>query len=322
MKVPTAQTEHLSTQSRDNRLSRAIPWSLAVALGMIAFLAPHAEWHQDLGVFRTASEGLRHPYWARWLFSLLTVVPEPVAFLGLSLACTALLYLAVRVFGGEHWMVFTSFAFAWTLYYGQIDGLVVGGLAFAWWALRRRLSVLIGAGLILASIKPQLSAPLALAIWWWSPSRLKALIVPAVIAGISFLQWGWWVPDWLQRLGGTYDLVGLSRNISLWPLVGPWIWLIWPAIFWLPLPRPRKLMAIAAGTALTAPYFPLPSAILFLSMPIPWWFWAASQLPMLSGILGEWLYYLMKAVPLSLLIWAAWPAVQARISSLRGYHNA
>jgi len=139
---------------------------------------------------------------------------------------------------------FRLFCLWLAVFYGQIDGLVVGGLALAWWALWQEKPALIGAGLIIASIKPQLSLPLCLAIWWWSPSRLKSLLVPILVVAASFVQWGWWLLAWLDTLRSPDDLVTLSRNVSLWPMVGAWVWLSWPVILVLPLPRPQKLIAL------------------------------------------------------------------------------
>jgi hypothetical protein len=287
------------------------PWSLGFALGMIIFFAPHSEWHGDLEVFRNAAETLRHPYWARWIFYLLALPPEPVAFVILSVASTAGLYFAIRAFGGRDWMVFTSFAYAWTLFYGQIDGLVVGGLGLACWALRRERPIVLGGALMLALIKPQMSLPLAVALWWWSPSRFEALIIPAIVFVFTLIQWGWWVPDWLSELFYTQDLVGLSRNISLWPIIGPSVMFIWPLIMWLRMGRDRKILAIAAATALTMPYFPLPSAVLLLAMPLPWWVWAGAQLPLLGPIVGYWVYSLAILLPGALILWSIWPLLRA-----------
>lgn len=286
-----------------------LPWSLGVALGLLIFFLPQPEWHGDLYFFRTQPETMRHPLWARWIFSILAWLPEPAAYILISISCIALIYFAVRQCGGKHWVVFTSFCFAWTLYYGQIDGLVVGGLAFAWWAIQNKHPYLVGAGLILASIKPQLAIFLAAALWWWSPSRWKALVIPAIVAGLSFLRWGWWVPLWLEYLTHTEDLLTLSRNISLWTVFGWWIWLIWPVIYGLPLPRPRKLIAIATATAMTVPYFPYPSAVLFLVMPIPVGFYAALQTVVITNLVGLDAYMMMKFLPPALLIWVAWPVM-------------
>jgi hypothetical protein len=171
--------------------------------------------------------------------------------------------------------------------------------------------------LILASIKPQLSFFLLIAIWWWSPSRWKALVIPAVVAGLSFLAWGWWLPDWVRSLSQTDDLLTLSRNISLWTVFGWWIWLLWPVVAALPLERWRKLIAIAAATAITVPYFPLPSSVLFLVMPVPVFFYAAQQALVVTNLVGVDAYALMKIIPPALLVWAAWPAI-LRIKTIFG----
>jgi hypothetical protein len=289
---------------------RKVPWSLGFAVGMTIFFSLHPEWHGDLNAFRENAEELWHPYWARWLFSLLKFPPEPVAFIGLSLASTVMLYLAVRIFGGKHWQVFTSFAFAWTLFYGQIDGLVIGGLLLAWWACVQKRPVLIGAGIMLALIKPQLSLPMVVALWYWSPSRLKALILPILVMVGTLLQWGWWIPEWISKVFDTQYLITLSRNISLWPVLGPWVWLVWPFVLWVRMPRDKKLLAIAVTTAMTAPYFPLPSAVLLLTFPVPVWVWGLVQIPLFGSVVGYWVYRLGLILPPALLSWILWPEVK------------
>jgi hypothetical protein len=286
------------------------PWSLGVALGLLIFFTPHPEWHEDLEVFRSQDPTLRHPAFAYWLFALLGVVPEPVAYVGLSLVTIAALYLAVLAFGGSHWMVFTSFAFAWVLFYGQLDGLVAGGLALAWWALQKSRPTLLGAGLVIASIKPQLALPAIGMLWWWSPSRIRSLLIPGAVLLGSFLTSGFWLPGWIGKLQTIDDLVLLSRNVSFWPLAGWWIFLIWPLILVLRLPRQRKLLAVLAGTAVTSPYFPLPSAVIFLTMAVPWWVWGIAQLPLFSFVLGGWIYSVGRVLSASLLLWATWPALR------------
>ena len=299
------------------RLAAALdrsPWPLGIAAGLIFFFTPHPEWHGDLLVFREAAESLRHPFYARWLFALLALPPEPVAFVLLSLACCAGLYFAVREWGGRPWMLFLSFPYAWTLFYGQIDGLVVGGLALAFWAMRREKHYWTGAGLILASIKPQVALPQMVAVWWWSKSRWKPLVIPAVVVGVSFLRWGFWIPDWFNGLFNTRDLTDLSRNLSWWPWIGPLAAGIFLLVPWLPVDRPRKILALAAATMMGVPYFPLSSAVLWLGMPAPVWAWAAVQLPALTG--GLWqdytVYVALRLLPLLLLGWAAWPVLRRR----------
>jgi hypothetical protein len=294
-----------------------LPWAPAIAVGLAIAFTFFPEMHGDLYAFRNEVDTLWHPYWTRWVFSLLALPPEPIAFLILSLASIGLLYFSVRVFGGREWMVFTSFAFAWTLIYGQIDSIVVAGLALAWLAVKKERPVILGAGLIVALMKPQLSLPLAIAFWWWSPSRMKSLIIPVIVFGLTLIQWGFWIPEWITQIfrtqnleTTTQDLINLSRNVSWWPWLGPTTLLVWPLIGFLPMSREKRVLAIAAGTAFSMPYFPLPSTVLHLVMPVPWWVWGLVQVPLLGSVVGYWVYYITKALTLSLLVWVLWSPVR------------
>jgi hypothetical protein len=128
---------------------------------------------------------------------------------------------------------------------------------------------------------------------------------------LSLVTSGFWIPTWLDRLGSGDQWVLLSRNLSLWPQVGGWVLLIWPLILALPLSRERRLIAVLAGTALTSPYFPLPSAVLLLALAVPWWTWGIAQLPALSFLVGGWIYSVGKILPIGLLLWATWPELRA-----------
>ncbi len=298
------------------------PWPLAVALGMTAFFTPHPEWHGDLLAFRAYPEELWHPYWARWLFAALTLPSETLAYVLLSLASIAGLTFAAHTFGGKTWMLFLSFPFAWTLYYGQIDGLAVAGLALAWWAVRREKPLLAGAGLMLASIKPQLTLPLVVLFWWWSSPKWKTLLIPFAVLLLSVLQWGFWIPAWLAHLNTAGWLVSLSRNISLFPELGWWVALIWLPIGLIPLSKERKVIAFAAGTALSMPYFPLPSAVLLFSLPLPRIAWLIAQMPALGRFFDLDIYPLAKALPPTILVWLFFPILQERLRKFRQAQGA
>lgn len=297
----------LSKPSGDSA-RRVFPWSLGIALGALIFATPLSEMHGDLYFFRHAPHTLRHPYWARWIFSLLGLPSEPLAFVLLSLTSIFALLLANQVFRGRHWMIYSSYAFFWSLFYGQIDGLVIGGLAIAWWALERERPVLLGLGLVLASIKPQMGVALSLAIWWWSPSRWKSLLIPGVVLLASLLDFGFWIPGWFTGLFDVYDLTALTRNLSWWGAIGPWVLLIWPLVVMTLLPRRQKLLALAAATAASMPYFPLPSALLLLCMPLPLWAYLGLQLPFLGIFFGEGVYGWTRLIPILLLLWILAPA--------------
>ena len=287
------------------------PWSLGVAIGGMLFFVNHQEWLLDLRGMRDAQNAMTyyHPLWARWLFSLLSILPLQATFIVLSIVTLVSLYFSLRIFGGRHWMVFISYQLFWLYYYGQIDGLIVGGLALAYWAGERKKPYLVGLGIAIAMIKPQISIFLIILFWLWSPSRWRALIIPAIMVAFSFIQWGFWIPEWLTRLFGFQEIYQpAATNISLWPILGPWILLIWPLIIKIPLKRSNKIIAVTAGTMMSVPYFPIYSSLLVLTMPIPVLPYALFQTSFLLPLLGPDIFDWLRIVPVILLIWSLLPA--------------
>jgi hypothetical protein len=290
---------------------KRFPWSLGVAIGGVIFFINRQEWMLDLRGMRDAENALSyyHPYWARWLFSLLSLLPLQITFLLLSLITLLSLYFASRVFGGRHWMVFISYQLFWLFFYGQIDGIIISGLVLAYWAVERQKPFLIGLGLAVAMIKPQMSAFLIILFWLWSPSRWKTLVIPVCVVALSIIQWGFWIPEWIMRLLNFKAIyLSTATNISLWPLLGPWVLLIWLVIFFIPLERPRKIIAVTAGTMLSVPYFPIYSSLMILPMPIPVLPYALFQFSFLLPIIGADIFNWLRIVPLILLIWSIYPA--------------
>ena len=54
---------------------------------------------------------------------------------------------------------------------------------------------------------------------------------------------------------------------------------------------------------MTFPYFPLPSSILFLAMPVLAWIYARLQFPFLAPLIEYQIYYLLRIVPIAILVW-------------------
>ena len=285
----------------------SFPWSIGVAFGAMVFFAGHPEFMFDLRGYRDPINAVStyHPYYARWFFQLLAAADLHVVFLSLSLLTILSLYFSLRVFGGRHWVVFISYQLFWLFFYGQFDGIVVGGLALAYWAVEKKKPVLLGLGLTLAMLKPQLSAFLMILFWWWSPSRWKSLIIPTLMMVISFIQWGFWVPSWVLSLFGFKEIFyPTATNISLWPVAGPWVLLIWPIICLLPLDRKNRIIAVTAGTMISVPYFPIYSSLVVLPMQIPVIAYALFQVSALMIFLGPIVYDFLKIVPVIILGWA------------------
>ena len=288
-------------------------WQFAVLLGLILgamlYLSGRVDLHGDLIAFRSNTTSLRHPYWARWFFSLLSLLPEKAAFWMLGVLNVSGLALAVREFKGRYWVTFTSFAFFWIVAYGQIDGMVIGGIALAWKGVRAKNPWIFGSGLIIASLKPQLSLFLGLVFWWWAGSiRWQGLWIPSGVFALSILEWGWWIPEWIKKIRDAPDLVYLSRNLSWFPQIGIWVAIVWILVLWKwkDLSIERRIITISTSTVLTVPYFPLPSVLLLLVQPVPWWVWAWTQIPVLAGFRMEWVYTLTHWLPWAVLIWAMW----------------
>ncbi len=77
---------------------------------------------------------------------------------------------------------------------------------------------------------------------------------------------------------------------------------------WSRIPRSLRFALVLLSSLVTRD-LPLPSAILILCLAVPWWIWGIAQLPLLSAAVGGWTFWVGKILPLSLLLWAAWPAV-------------
>lgn len=290
-------------------IQKSFHWSYAVVLGLLAVSVSHPEWHLELAVFRAPDRPLMYPFYALPVFRFLGLVPEPVAYGLLSVWTVGTMIAAVRLFGGKSWMVNTSFSFLWLLLFGQTDGLAAGGVVIAWFALQKNRPYLLGLGLILASIKP-MTAGLILLLWWWSPSRMKSLVIPLIVVAASFVAYGFWIPEWVNIiLGQRSNIEGASWNYSLWPLLGAWVWLLWPVILALRLDRIRKLIAVGAVSMMTVPYFPFYSALIFYAMPVPGFFYWISQLLMLGTLLGPVIVSWMRLLPIALLVWAVYPLI-------------
>ncbi len=286
-----------------------IPALSGLILGAMLYLSGRTELHGDLMAFRNSITSLKHPYWARWFFALLSWMPEKAAFWVLGALNVSGLALAVREFRGRYWITFTSFAFFWILAYGQIDGLVIGGIALASKGARAKNPWMLGSGLTIASMKPQLSLFLGLYLWRRAEDiRWRSLWIPLSVLLLSILEWGWWIPEWMSRIRDASHLIRLSRNLSWFPQLGIWVTAVWLLVLWKwkDLPMARKIISISISTILTVPYFPLPSVLLLLVQPVPWWVWAWTQIPVLAGFGMEWTYALAHWLPWAVLIWAMW----------------
>lgn len=83
-----------------------------------------------------------------WLWAKL---PPTRGYLMWNAAKIACVFLAARTFGGNTVLAVLSYRMFYALFLGQITGILVGGLALAWWALAHRRWQIARLALLVAS---------------------------------------------------------------------------------------------------------------------------------------------------------------------------
>lgn len=262
----------------------------------------------DYRVFLDAAQG--NPagyYYADWflpVFDLLGVLPFSAGYVLWGLLNLAGVWFALRVFNGPRVLVLVSYQVFYVVYYGNIAGVIVGGLALAWWSLHRDRYLLAGIGFFIAATKFQLGVPLGLAVWlladtsWYT--RFRALLVALLGLLASLLIW----PDWPLDL--YYRLISAPPyamgNISLWSILGPVVLLLLLPPLVLPLTRERRLIAWTAAVGLAMPYFQQTDLLGLFVLPVGW-------LP-LAGNIGYGMFRYgwqalqwMSAIPVIAYVW-------------------
>jgi len=101
---------------------------------------------------------------------------------------------------------------------GQFTGTILFGFSLAVWLLQRKRDLAAGILLALTAIPPTIAIPLALVlvgsfVLIGRPRALIGFVVTlAILTAITFVQIGWWIPDFLTQLG-AYS----SYALPIWP---------------------------------------------------------------------------------------------------------
>jgi hypothetical protein len=239
----------------------------------------------DYNVYiKTAHGDLLQYYYADWilpLFWLFAKLPALVGFSMWSIVNILCLLAAGRIFGGRTALALLTFQFFYSLFLGQINGLLAGGLALVWWAVAHKKWGLAGLGFWLAATKFQIGLPFGLLLWLAADTtwrnRMRVLILPCLLSLASLLAFPDWPVHLLERIHAyaPYDW----GSISLWPSLGAGALLFLLPPLFLRLERPRRLRALAAAIPLALPYFQSTDLLVMFVMPIGW-------LPLVLGNLG------------------------------------
>jgi hypothetical protein len=263
------------------RITRNEFIGLLIAFGF-AFIFVWNLYHYEIGAvdliysYLPAARGdfseFRYPYWIVPVFQILEHMPLVYAY-GIWMALNILgVLFATRIFGGRPILVLSSYQLLYALYYGQITGILVFGLAIAWWGMANKRWHITGAGLVIAATKPQVGLVMGLLLLLFAEiswlERLKTLLVPTLILVGSLLIWPGWPIDLLMVLNN--NPLNTNGDLSLWQWIGAWSLLLYLPVFIIPIKGSQKLFLIFVTFMLTFPYFQHTGLIILFCFPFGW----------------------------------------------------
>jgi hypothetical protein len=289
----------------------------AMVFAFVWFRSQNIVYAYDFETYLWAGRGdLTVHYYAYWIlpvFRALTAVPPTVAFVIWNLFSIAGVFAASRVLGGgpKATSALLTYQMFYILFYGNIIGILLGGLALYWWGLVHRRWYLAGIGLTLILTKYQLGIPFGLIFLWLAAISwrecLHVLVVPTLALIVSLLFFPFWPLESVQTiLNNPPNDLG---NISLWQWFGPLALLLWIPPLFLPLSRVPRLLTLTATITLTLPYFQQTDLLALFVLPVGW-------LP-LAGNLGFYLhakyswygFWVMFIIPMTLYLRYVAPAM-------------
>lgn len=231
------------------------------------------------------------PYYGYWLITPFTLFSPKVGLALWNLVNAVGLGLLCRRWKTNPLFIALLFPVWYSFGNGQMAGIIAGGV---WLALASN-PLLAGLGLVILSIKPQIGMLIALFVllrrFHW-----KLLVVPAVVFGLSLIQWGWWLPEWLNSVVvNSNGLRGTAWNATAFP----WGLAILP-VLWFYRNNPKLWLA---ATPLVAPYFAIYSLALPVTVGMTWWLWALTWVVSLIYVVGG--YTPLWALVSLGLVWVA-----------------
>jgi hypothetical protein len=292
------------------KIEDAIAVELTIVITLTTLFLPGGE---DLHVFyRPFANGCLtcafNPWHASWILFPLRLIPPFLLWPVWTLFTLLGIIWASRRLGTNTAFVLLAFPTLGLIWLGQVDALLIVGLALA---LTARSPYWRGVGLLLASVKPQVTGIAILVLLWQDDERLKTLIIPMLVLAASAIVWGVdWPVRWLE-----------SRRAIEMPVWGlatlfPYALITFGSIF-LVKDKQKRVAAALLASALAVPWFGIYSYAVFLVFFAPWW---AIPLSYLWAVGYPW--YENTALrfawilPLGLLIGLLWPSIAERWPTL------
>ncbi|MGD8806800.1 MAG: glycosyltransferase family 87 protein [Chloroflexota bacterium] len=233
---------------------------------LLAVLAPLFNHNSDyLAYFRpatlTGDYGASHysynPYPFYWFIWPFAILPATLGAILWNLTNAAGFIFALRYWKSDLLAFSLSLPCFWILYSGQLEGIIAAAVIMA--LIGNPLVA--GLGLTLLTFKPQLGLAAILFVLLrrrdWRP-----LILPAAVYLLSFIAWGWWIPDWLADIIGKGSTASVAMtNVSLFPYALLLLLLLWV------YRSSLKIWLLVQSLAM--PYFPVYSLAPYFTIQPP-----------------------------------------------------
>jgi hypothetical protein len=245
------------------------------------------------------------PYPIYWFIYPFAILPEDVGYILWNVGNAICFILAIPYWKSDLLAFSLFIGVFWTFYGGQIEGFVSGALVLAMLPNPWLASL----GITFLSIKPQVGLfPILFVLL--SRKDWRLLVVPLLVYLLSFVQWGWWIPQWLDALRPIGN-VGpfLASNVSLFPYGLGLVVILW---------RYRSSLKIwMLVQSLAMPYSPIYSLAPLFTLAAP---------PIWVSIL-IWVFYLITErftalsflgfiFPLTFLLVEIWRSEKYRVQTL------
>jgi hypothetical protein len=293
------------------KIEDAIAIELTIVITLATLFLPGGE---DLHVFyRPFAEGCLtcafNPWHASWILFPLRLIPSLVIWPVWTLLTLLGIVWASRRLKTNVAFVLLAFPTIGLIWLGQVDVLLIVGLALA---LTTKNPYWRGVGLLLASVKPQVTGIAILVLLWQDEERLKALIIPALVLIASAVVWG---VDWPIRWLASRRAI----EMPVWGLATlfPYALVAFGGLFLVKDKQQRVAVALLAS-ALAVPWFGIYSYAVFLVFFAPWW---AVPLSYLWAVGYPWYgntaLRFAWILPLGLLIGLLWPSIAEKWAALR-----
>jgi hypothetical protein len=297
-------TENMQARLR-KRVTRGEFFAITLAIGIWYIgIDPAFDFEHHVAV---AHGVYHHFFYAEWivpLYQFLALFPFTVGYTILGLMGMAGVWFASRVFNGRTPLLLFSYQLLYCLFYGQVLGVILGGLGLMWWGITQRRLTLAGIGFMIALCKYQVGVPMGLALLLVSDlnwhQRFHVVLIPAIAALASLILNPLWPFLLVERmLTEPPDTLG---SLAPWRWIGPSALLFWLPPILVPLKREHRLVAVAAASALGFPYFQQTDLLVLFMLPV-------GGLPLLgnlayfSFVFGWLALQLLFVVPLLIYMW-------------------